>query len=463
MRLWADIKQNILEKGKIYSLFAFVLLLCGCGEECPTIQDYIDGGVEDNCLLCTLFNIMADTAVKAADLSWSQMAKPLSKVVVVVAAVYIALYTLKPLSSAGKQSIADYMTGDQKGVLPLLFKTMVIFALLDGFGSVDSQWFVRYILNPILQSGIQIGDKLSAFGSNHSSGGGFRFNLVHVITDFIKSIFGTSGPAWKETFDMLKETVNDFNDNVYRMIALGQAMICNATHGKFLDWYYLMLLYGFIYFIFGWIMLAGAGLYMIDIGITLGIAAILLPVGIASAISDWTKSYTKNLWNQFLNVFFSFIILGIITSLSLELVYHCAGMAATSDANGNTFNLEQALDANDAKSLSEYLWSSGSILLTILCFALIVQLMDQMKDLANTLSGGAGFSGASQVGGDVAKYPIKGAKKLASSGANSIKEKVSHSAGKSKTAKWINSKYTSFRGRVFGVGPEGYKFWLRRR
>jgi len=459
MRLWTDIKQNILEKGKIYFLFAFVLLLCGCGEECPTIQAYISAGIGNNCLLCTLFNTMADAAVKAADISWKQMAKPLGQVVIIVTAVYIALYTLKPLSSFGKQDVADYLTGDKSGVLTLLFKATVIFALLDGFGSVDSQWFIRYILNPILQSGIEIGQRVS----NLNTGGGFKFNVVHVISDLLKSIFGTTGPAWQETFDMLKDTVNDFNDRVYKMIALGQSMICNATHGKFLDWYYLMLLYGFIYFIFGWIMLAGAGLYMIDIGITLGIAAILLPVGIASAISDWTVSYTKNLWNQFLNVFFSFIILGIIISLSLELVYHCAGMAATPDTSGNTFNLQQALDANDAKSLSEYLWSSGSLLLTILCFALIVQLMDQMKGLADKLSGGAGFSGASEVGGDVTKPVISGAKKAGSWAGTAAVNKISHSIGKTKRAQWIQRKYTSFRGRVFGIGPEGYKFWLRRR
>ena len=458
MRRWADIKQNILEKGKIYFLFAFVLMLCGCGEECPTIQSYISAGIGGNCLLCTLFNIMADTAVKAANLSWAKMAKPLSQVVIIVTAVYIALYTFKPLSSFGKQNVADYMTGDKKGVLPLLFKATIIFALLDGLRGVDSQWFVRYILNPILQSGIQIGDQISSFNN-----GGIKFNVKTIIHDLLAWVFGNTKPAWQETFDMLKKSVNDFNDNVYRMIALGQSMICNATHGVFLEWYYLMLLYGFIYFIFGWIMLAGAGLYMIDVAITLGIAAILLPIGIASAISDWTISYTKNLWNQFLNVFFSFIILGIIVSLSLELVYHCAGMAATPDTTGNSLDLQAALDANDAKSLSEYLWSSGSLLLTILCFALIVQLMDQMKGLANKLSGGAGFEGASQVGGDVVKPQIKAAKKAGSWAGNAAASKFSRFVGNRKATKWMQSKYTSFRGRVLGIGPEGYKFWLRRR
>jgi len=459
MRLWTDIRQNILSKGRLYALFAFVMLLCGCGEECPTIQMYMEAGRGSNCLLCTLFNTMADTAVKAANSSWGAMAQPLSQVVLVITAVYIALYTLKPLSSLGKQDVADYMTSDRKGVLPLLFKATIIFALLDGFGGVDKQWFVRYILNPILQSGIEIGVKVSDFNGS----GGAKFNVMEFIHDLFGLNFGSSQPAWAETFEQLKETVRSFNDDVYHMIALGQSMICNATHGKVWDWYHLMLLYGFIYFIFGWIMLAGAGLYMIDVGITLGIAAIILPVGIASAISDWSISYTKNLWNQFLQVFFSFIILGIIVNLSVELVYHCAGMAVTPDTNGNTFNLQAALDANDAKSLSEYLWSSGSILLTILCFALIVQLMDQMKGLADKLSGGAGFAGASQVGKDVVKPPLNGVKRAGSWAGNAVTSKISRSLGNSKSSKWMKQKYTSFRGRAFGIGPEGYKFWLRRR
>ena len=462
MRLWTDIKQKILGKGKTYILFAFILLLCGCGEECPTIQQYIFAGIDSNCLLCTLFNIMADTAVKVADGAWDAMAQPLGKVVLVVAAVYVALYTIKPVMSAGKQNVADYMTGDKGGVLPLLFKATVIFALLDGLAGVDKQWFIRYILNPVLQSGIQIGDRVSAFGQGNAGAGvGFNFSLKEAIRDLFGLLFGNAKPAWQETFDMLKESVKHFNDNVYKMIALGQAMICNASHGKIFEWYPLMLLYGFIYFVFGWIMLAGAGLYMIDVAITLGIAAILLPLGIACAISDWTVSYTKNLWNQFLNVFFSFIILGIIVSLSLELVYHCMGTATTPDTTG--FDVEAALDANDAKSLSEYLWSSGCLLLTILCFAIIVQLLEQMKGLAEKISGGAGFDGASQVGGDVTKPVIAGSKKLTSWAGNAAVNKITHSVGRRKSAQWLQRKYTSFRGRVFGVGPEGYKFWLRRR
>ena len=449
MKWLTDIKQKILREGKNLMLFAVLLLLCGCGEDCPTIQDYISAGSGESCIICIIFGAVADAAVKAAEASWGAMAEPLGVVVVIVSAVYIAIYTLKQVSSVGKQNVADYLTGDKNGVLTLLFKMIIIFILLDGQPYGGNQWFIKYILSPVLQAGIDIGNTVSSLGG--------KVDIRPSAT------FGAETSGWQATFDMIADAVQEFNDNVYRMVALGQSMICNATHGGILSWYYLMLLYGFIYFIFGWMMVAAAGLYMIDVGITLAIAAVLLPVGIACAISDKSITYTKNLWNMFLTVFFSFIILGIIVSLSLEMVFHCAGESETPDISGQTFNLQAALDANDAKTVAEHLWSSGSLLLTILCFALIVQLMEQMKGLAEKLSDVTGFSPASQVGGDVAKHPIQGAKKAASWAGNATFGRLARSAGKSKPASWMRRKYTTFRGRVFGVGPEGYKFWLRRR
>lgn len=468
----ANITEKILKSGKNIFLLAIVLLLCGCEDDCPTIQQYIDAGVGTSCLICAIFNTVADAAVSAADNSWNNLVQPLQGVILVVTAVYIALFTLKQLSSAGKQNVADFMTADKKGVLSLIFKAVIIYILLDGATYGGEQWFIKYILNPILQSGLEIGNTVSALNINTPA-------------------FSQERAGWALTFDMIKEEVRTFNDNVYVMIAMGKAMICQATSDNKwgpLSWYWLMLLYGFIYFIFGWIMLTGAGLFMIDTGVTLAIAAVLLPFGIACAISEWSVSYTKNLWNMFLTVFFSFIILGIIVGLSLAMVLHCAGTytpavaadaafavgelleaadtpdIATEQATEQTVDgqgLQEMIDANDAEELSEFLWSSGSLLLTVLCFLLIIQLLDQMKSLAQKLSDGTGFSPASQVGGDLTKPLAKGGQKVMSWGGNVIKEKASKKFGNSKLAKNIKKNYTTFRGKAFGLGPEGYKAWWR--
>lgn len=481
--IWqADITEKILKSGRNIFLLAMVLLLCSCGDDCSTIQQYINAGVGGNCLICAIFNTVADAAVAAADNSWKNLVKPLQDVIIVITAVYIALFTLKQISSMGKQNVADYITGDKKGVLSLIFKAVIIYILLDGATYGGEQWFIKYILNPILQSGLEIGNTVST---------------LNIKTP----VFNQEGAGWSPTFDMIKEEVKAFNDNVYLMIAMGKAMICQATSDNSwgpLSWYWLMLLYGFIYFIFGWIMLAGAGLFMIDTGVTLAIAAVLLPFGIACAISDWSVSYTKNLWNMFLTVFFSFIILGIVVGLSLAMVLHCAGTYSPAEAEDAVFevgelleaadtpditeqeskDLQEMIDENNAEELSEFLWSSGSLLLTVLCFLLIIQLLDQMKSLAQKLSDGTGFSPASQVGGDLTKPAAKGGKKLASWGGKAAgkvaKNTTSKVLDKFRLGRKIKSGYASlksnikggyiaFRGKVFGIGPEGYKAWWRRR
>lgn len=92
---------------------------------------------------------------------------------------------------------------------------------------------------------------------------------------------------------MVNESVKQFNDQVYETIAIGNAMICNATRDFIFSWYWLMLTYGLILFVFGWILLVGISFYIVDILIRLAFGAILLPFGVACAISNQTVGYTK--------------------------------------------------------------------------------------------------------------------------------------------------------------------------
>lgn len=425
----------------------FVLLLCGC--ECQTFQDYLNKGIGGNCLLCDLFEILTDSANSAATSSWNTFAGELSLVVMYATAIYIAFYTLKLVGSFGKQEIGDYMSNDKTGLLFLAFKMAIIVSLL------KSNFFVDSILAPLLESGLTIGQKLGSDRATINWGAG-------------------SGGGWKDLFSMINEAVKSYNDQVYETVAIGEAMICRSTQGFIFGWYWLMLCYGLLYFIFGWFLLATVSFYIVDILLALTFGAVLLPFGIAFAISGQTSQYSNKIWQIFLNVFFNFVMLGLILGLSVELVELGMGKMNEDNApdmsmNGFSAQITGMLDNNQVKEVSEILWSSGSLLLTIVCFCLLTNLVMNIKDLASSVSDAAGVTNAGSSAGVAASEPfVKNAKyagEYAGKNLGNAAQYGGHVLARAtrmdKASEYVNDKLKDFRGWATGTGSRGHKAWWR--
>lgn len=450
---------------KLFSV-TLVLFLSACDDTCPTIQDYKNEGIstvctgcsnaeDGNCLLCSLFRIITDAASAAANMSWDAFASQLIPVVGLAAAIYIAIYVLKNVGSFTKQNAADFLTGDKKGLLLLMFKTTVIISLLKG--KADDAWLIENIISPVMQAGLNIGAKLSVTGATMAT---------------------SSGSGYDAIFKMVNESVKQFNDQVYETIAIGNAMICNATRPPYnpFVWYWLMLTYGLILFVFGWILLVGISFYIVDILIRLAFGAILLPFGVACAISNQTVGYTKNIWNIFLNVFFSFIMLGIILGITIQLVN--LGMTqgdeeGVKEGGGealNAFltNLNAQIDGNQIEQISKDLWNNGSLLLTIVCFCVIVQLAAQIGKLADKISETGGLT---SVGSQVAAatgHPLMAKGKQAAgtvggwvgAGAKETGRIAARVTRADKLYRWAGNKAEGARGILTGSGKQGYRaFW----
>ena len=447
---WAiHIFEKIRKRKKLFLPLVFVLLFCGC--ECQTYQYYLNKGLSstNNCLLCGLFKVLTDSAKTAANTSWSTFASDLSLVVMYATAIYIAFYTLKLVGSFGKQEVSDYMSNDKTGLLVLAFKMAVIMSLL------RSNFFIDSILSPLLQSGLTIGQKLGPERAmvNWSVG---------------------SGSGWSPLFDMVNEAVKTYNDQVYDTVAIGESMICRSTQGFIFGWYWLMLCYGLLYFVFGWFLLASVSFYIADILLALAFGAILLPFGIAFAISGQTSQYSKKIWQIFLNVFFNFVMLGLLLGLSVELVELGMGKMNEDNApdmgmNGFIGNITSMLDNNQVKEVSEILWSSGSLLLTIVCFCLLTNLIMNIKDLANSISDTDGVTSAgSEAGAKFTKPLVNNAKKVGLYTANTVGNTVQYGGHvisrvtrMDKASDYIGDKLSDFRGWATGTGKKGYKAWWR--
>lgn len=450
---------------KLFSV-TLVLFLSACDDTCPTIQDYKNEGIstvctgcsnaeDGNCLLCSLFRIITKAARAAANMSWDAFASQLIPVVGLAAAIYIAIYVLKNVGSFTKQNAADFLTGDKKGLLLLMFKTTVIISLLKG--KADDAWLIENIISPVMQAGLNIGAKLSVTGATMAT---------------------SSGSGYDAIFEMVNESVKQFNDQVYETIAIGNAMICNATRPPYnpFVWYWLMLTYGLILFVFGWILLVGISFYIVDILIRLAFGAILLPFGVACAISNQTVGYTKNIWNIFLNVFFSFIMLGIILGITIQLVN--LGMTqgdeeGVKEGGGealNAFltNLNAQIDGDQIEQISKDLWNNGSLLLTIVCFCVIVQLAAQIGKLADKISETGGLT---SVGSQVAAatgHPLMAKGKQAAgtvggwvgAGAKETGRIAARVTRADKLYRWAGNKAEEARGILTGSGKQGYRaFW----
>jgi hypothetical protein len=263
-KTWFIFKKRV----KLFALLLCILFVSACGDDCQTLQDYINDGTGAKCFACPLFKILTNSAAQVAQNSWNTLASKLRTVVVLVAAIYIAIYTLKLVSSFGKQTFSDYLTGSKKGLAKLVFKTAIIVLLLSN-ATVDGEnmFIVRGIIAPLLEGALTIGGKLSLMSGN--------------LFDATESI---AANPWKQLFEQVRVAAQTFNDAVYQIIAMSNAFACGATLGFPLTWEWIMLIYSLILYCFGWLLLLGVTFYMVDIIINLTIGAVLLPIAIACAI-----------------------------------------------------------------------------------------------------------------------------------------------------------------------------------
>lgn len=440
-------KMFLIQKVKLYFLMGFVLLLSACGgpepDECNTIMSSAI-----SCPLCTFYNLISKSASSIANSAWNKQAGPLSKAVLSVAAIYIAVFTLKMVGSFGKQTVEEYLSGNKNGLFHFMFKATIIYLLL-----VENGYFLNMVIVPLLTAGAEIGTTLSfASGSSFSPG---------------------SGGGWKDVFGMLSQTAEQFNNACMRVVSLGEAFMCNSVSGPghqgFFNWDLLMLLYGAIVFVFGWILLAGVSFYLVDIMVRMTFAAALLPLGIACAISGLSVPYSKSIWGLFLNVFFSLIMLGILLGIVVCVALSCLGDGPSPNLAGYSVDIAGLMAGNDVEALSEAMINFGNIVLIVVCFCIMLHLIEEVGGLAGEISDTVGISKAiapgSQAATPIAKGAVKEGTKFGKWAGNKVIVKPTKYAGHvfsratrlDVLSKRISNKMEAARGKWTGTGRQGYR------
>ena len=450
-----NIKTIFKEKIKLYLLLFLVLLLNACGgsdpESCDTImQD------ASPCPLCVLYNMISNASSSLATAAWGKLASGLATVVIVVAAIYVALFTLKTVTSFGEQTLGDYLSGDKNGLFIFLFKATIIYLLLNDSTGGE---FRSKVIFPLLAGAAEIGGTLSA------------------VAGPAPEITPNNTASWGAIFAVLSDTAKKFNDSVMFVVGIGQSFMCHAVSGEnhgIIHWDLLMLLSGFLTFIFGWILLAGVSFFLVDIMIRLTFAAVLLPLGIACAISGLTVTYAKNIWNLFLNVFFSLIMVGIIIGVVINVVTLCVGGGPSPNLAAYSVDIAGMAAGNEVSALMESMNNFGYIILIIVCFSIMLNLVEQMGNLAGEISDTAGFNSAiapgSQAAAPLAKIAEKQGLKLAKETGKAAFAPVKYTGHVfSRVTRMdvlynrVSDKMTTMRGKLTGTGKKGYLAWFRRK
>ena len=371
----------------------FYLLSCSLGfaddeRMCPSLTQYVKDGQGENCLLCNIYEIVMQACATVVNISWNSFAAPLQGVVAVAASIYIAVYTLKNIGNFSQQDPSAYLSNEKTGIIPLCVKVAVVIWLL------GHQTFIyENIICPVIATGMAIGQMVTGGGLNGSFGGASDVSAL---------------------FEAVIENVRNFNDRLYEIVALGRLLMCLAFLPKdVLDWHFNLVPFGAVLYIFGWFLLIGAGFYLLDVLFRLAVGCMLLPMAIACGVSKFTSVYTKKTWNLFVNVFFNFVMLGMILEFILEMIM--ASFEGTEELR-TLLSKDTPLNDSDSDKIAEEIKIS-SFILTSICCMVSFKLFMEIETITDKVSSSTSVGKLAQkTSGQAVQFVQKNVGKLAKEG-----------------------------------------------
>ncbi len=436
-----------LPNGEEVVLAADMTAVSGTMEGCIPMPVKLDQ--MKTCIFCPLFLILYNTAEAMATASFDTLAGGFKTLLLIGFALYIAYMTLKQVSSFTKQDAPKYITE----ALTMAFKVFFAWLIL-----TNGAELYRLGLEPLLSGGIEFGQ---SFLTHQSAG------TVDVASCNNTGKTAASGYFYSHN---LYNKIDCFIRKVTQEIAVSQSMgssfMCvarNSGEHWYGMWDLTMFFTGLIIWAFAWMISLAFSFYLIDSIIRLGIIGALIPFLVAAWPFKITQGYTSKGWGMFMNAFFTFVFMGLVISVNVEL----SAQAATGGEGG----VEKVIELMNGDNVDELLevmniGLSGLIFL-ILCCVFGFKLCAEAAALAGQM-GGPGGSGIGSKIGSAAAGAAKGlatrAGKLGLGAAslaadiplgtsgNSIKDRA-HNAF-DKAARFVNNKFTPT-GRAGGAGGAG--------
>ncbi|MBR2137244.1 MAG: hypothetical protein IJ852_04720 [Alphaproteobacteria bacterium] len=379
-------------------------------DDCPLFSEYMNKLIA--CPFCRIVKVILVTDVSIANIAWKNIAQPISGAVIAIFFALLALETLKTVSNIAGSGIGSYL----KNILVLGFKVAITVLILN-----DQKFIYDYFIMPVIKGGLDMGLAILTAANNTCP-----FNDP---VDIDGGVFG------KEFIGKVYNAVKCFNHVALIMPAIGRGLICHgwANDGSLLP-DVSMWLAGIINYGFGLIIWIALIFYFIDCTIQLGFVSALLPLFIACWPFKATQRYSFTGVKMLMNVFFSFVMIGILMTIGLEIVSF-----ATTGGTTNSQTLIKLLNSSDddniklLKNLTDL--DTEAVLILIACCVYAIKLISKTNAIASTFSSGGGSNFGSKLGGIAASATVSAGMAQAKSvgkgtlqGASSFASTVAHSS-----------------------------------
>lgn len=371
--------------------------------ECKALNEY--AAELDICPTCGIFQKILQSAQKLSSGAFDKLAKPLQGLLVIGLALFIGYQVLLLIGSPAAQTTGKFLNT----LLIQSFKVSIAYFLLS-----DPTTIYENAIEPIISGGFDFGLGLAPAGdiniSEYAEKYSFTDEEALLSSDFLKNIMGA---------------VEGYNHLGAQIPALGRALMCYAWVEKqaLIFPQFSILLEGVIIYIFGLMILLAVGFYLLDCAIHLCIICCLLPLLIASWPFKMTAKYTKTGWGMLLNVFFRFVMLGVVIVTAFELMKNALSQQG---------DLEGAINSNDVNAIKDAMQISGmQMVLLVACSMMAMKIIKESGMLASKFESGGAATGdlGAKLGGTaasaataIAKPVAKGAAKKTAAAAGAVAE-----------------------------------------
>lgn len=355
------------------------------------------------CIFCPLFQSLYTAVQTMSRQAFDTTKDAIRKVMSLGFALYIAFSVLGHVSSMTKQDAPKFLTG----LLVSTCKFLVAFLLL-----MNKDTIYYYVINPLLSTALDFG-------------GAMLFTAGDAIKTCKTDTAGLSGTGDKVLPNELYITMECFIKGVQAEIAFAQAagssIMCvgrNEASGAFGIWDFSMVFSGLAIYLCALLLSFAFGFYLIDSVVMLGVLGALMTFFIACWPFKMTGGYTGKGFNMFMNIFFTFIFMGIVVSINTQLI-------KASLSTGGLENIEDVLSGGNIKDSKQILDINGAGFLIILCCCFFgFKFSAKTAQLAGSMAGGGGIDIGAKLGGLLTSGAVNSAMRVGKSATAPITAKA---------------------------------------
>ena len=358
-----------------------------------------------SCIFCPLFLTIFNAAQTMATNSFQILANSLSYVMVLGFAIFIAFLVLKYVSAFTKQD-APKFTNE---IFIQAFKVIVAFILLS-----NGVYIYNLVVGPVLSAGLEFGSALLfEKGSGYTEWCAIQANIQAQV----KEMNIASGLIPQYLYVKLDCFIRSVQAEIAQAQSIGSSLMCVARNAGAASlgsvtilenaiWDFGMFFQGLIIWGFAILISLAFAFYLIDATVRLGIIGALMPFLIACWPFKVTSGYTKQGWTMFLNTFFTYVMMGLVVSINIQLI-----MMSLTGGKGGMDQIKSAISGDNITYLQELLDIGFSGFLVLLACCLFgFKISSQATDLAATFAGGGGDG---KIGASIGTLAASGAKGLA--------------------------------------------------